>query len=673
MLAGEGVNSDPSLSYYTNNNQHDQDMEIDKHITSSNHYNVISKYIVDGKTSSSCLRYISGFVRVTLLQGYIAINGYSLLIGESISIKCPPWTPASVLELSPRNRMTENKKEKLSKKLKRINSIISETVDDESLQALLSDQKIIESLFINMNDASGTSTSSSTSTPTVVMYHGIPVEEQEWMVAAEDLTKYNIQFDRMKQRNSNGCFDCSCVCVGSGLIGDMMSMQQSSLDITVIPITWGNTAISLYDNVKSGVESYMSDMSALEESDIATPIVDKDTFPSHLGQKYMLCGAKGVGKSTAVRYIINTLLSQGDHISNSNGIGNGNGNGVAVTNPIKTIAVLDCDAGQPEFNVPGTLSLNLISVPVTSPPHLHIQDYPPVECYFLGELTTKFTPERFSAALKLLYQKYEEIRVSTWNTAMKYQKQQKNNTGGGGINSIPVSQSLNKFDLLNTETSYIEELPPIPCDGVLPLLINCDGNIRFMGNEILSAVINVCQPTDVLHISTDKDRVIPAIHHSEEMFNHYHAEQQSYRQAQERILVLEEQLEQGHTVEVEESEADWGISMSVTVDTSLSAAAAYETLTKHQNAIAKAKALANGTSNTPKKKKKNSSIQNQNQNQSQHTQLLKKQIEDLQNNISRISNTAIYPYNIYSLQPGRMTPSRIAAADLRNLRYVYII
>ena len=48
-------------------------------------------------------------------------------------------------------------------------------------------------------------------------------------------------------------------------------------------------------------------------------------------------------------------------------------------------------------------------------------------------------------------------------------------------------------------------------DDPLPLVVNTDGAVRFMGAEILTAVVEIASPTHVLHISTEKDRDLPAI------------------------------------------------------------------------------------------------------------------------------------------------------------------
>lgn len=66
--------------------------------------------------------------------------------------------------------------------------------------------------------------------------------------------------------------------------------------------------------------------------------------------KVFLCGGKGVGKSTFLRYAINRLLMK-----------------------YKEVRVVDLDPGQPEFTVPGCVSFHTITEPVFGPNYTHIK------------------------------------------------------------------------------------------------------------------------------------------------------------------------------------------------------------------------------------------------------------------------------------------------------------
>ncbi len=106
-----------------------------------------------------------------------------------------------------------------------------------------------------------------------------------------------------------------------------------------------------------------------------------------------ICGAKGVGKSTFLRYATNRILS---------------GN-------TPKVAILDADVGQPEMSQPGMVTLTLLSDPLLTPPHYRSMAssdvYPRWErqfCYFFGSVTSKMDPHRYMQLLKRLIQHYED-------------------------------------------------------------------------------------------------------------------------------------------------------------------------------------------------------------------------------------------------------------------------
>eukprot|EP00554_Chaetoceros_debilis_P001930 CAMPEP_0194096396 /NCGR_PEP_ID=MMETSP0149-20130528/57322_1 /TAXON_ID=122233 /ORGANISM="Chaetoceros debilis, Strain MM31A-1" /LENGTH=855 /DNA_ID=CAMNT_0038782367 /DNA_START=41 /DNA_END=2606 /DNA_ORIENTATION=+ len=168
----------------------------------------------------------------------------------------------------------------------------------------------------------------------------------------------------------------------------------------------------------------------------------------------LVCGAKGVGKSTYVRYLVNRYLSD---------------------NPLKQVAVLDCDLGQPELSPPGMLTLTMLKEPLLSPPHVHMvckgesegfdndgdnlfcgvaQQH--VNAYFYGGTTSKINPMAYVSSIKKLVQEYKKI-------------------------CQPTPQSKG-------------ESPTIP------LIVNTDGYVKGMGFEILSSLINIVNPRHIAQI-----------------------------------------------------------------------------------------------------------------------------------------------------------------------------
>lgn len=96
----------------------------------------------------------------------------------------------------------------------------------------------------------------------------------------------------------------------------------------------------------------------------------------------MVCGAKGVGKSTFVRLAVNTLLRR-----------------------VPEVALLDADCGQPEVTPPGLVSLSLLRAPLLGPPaaRLGLSTAPrPVDARFIGDVSPKSDPQGYAAAVEAL-------------------------------------------------------------------------------------------------------------------------------------------------------------------------------------------------------------------------------------------------------------------------------
>ncbi|ORX92775.1 hypothetical protein K493DRAFT_338632 [Basidiobolus meristosporus CBS 931.73] len=97
----------------------------------------------------------------------------------------------------------------------------------------------------------------------------------------------------------------------------------------------------------------------------------------------VVCGTKGVGKSTFTRFLSNSLL-----------------------NEYKDIAYLECDIGQSEFTPNGLVSLNLVSNPVFGPPFTHLQK--PYRSYFIGNTTPRDDPGYYMACIRELVNVYRQ-------------------------------------------------------------------------------------------------------------------------------------------------------------------------------------------------------------------------------------------------------------------------
>jgi polynucleotide 5'-hydroxyl-kinase GRC3/NOL9 len=189
--------------------------------------------------------------------------------------------------------------------------------------------------------------------------------------------------------------------------------SQDDVRPTMIPESW-----------KSAMDCVVQDVSSKEDKKQARVVV---------------CGAKHVGKSTCIRYAVHRLLSHS----------------------VKTVALLDCDMGQPEMSPPGMLTLTLVDTPLLSPPHHHmvIGETSLVakqheDAYFYGHTTSKADPSLFLQCISKLLQSY----------------------------------------VLLVEERYGGD------ESQLPLLVNTDGWVKGMGFEVLTATLDTICPNHVIQL-----------------------------------------------------------------------------------------------------------------------------------------------------------------------------
>jgi polynucleotide 5'-hydroxyl-kinase GRC3/NOL9 len=350
------------------------------------------------KINAACTRYASGNCNITLLKGTANINGYSLTLGTRTKLNNPIWIPAARLHLNGPSKKTQVKMINLLKKL--------ECFDK----------------FSNYFDINSTEPSSVSNCVCALLIEGIPYEQQEWLVAAEDQTKY-----LPIEPNSSIYISAKTAVISTSAL-----LLKKGIDSIHLSPTWASGAEGCVDNIS------------------------EQTSP-----RVIVCGAKGVGKSTCLRYTINRLLSK-----------------------VGVVCLIDCDIGQPEIGPPGLASLHIIRSPLLSPPHLNMQHSH--VSFFLGDLTTKNEPDIFFQILRELNKKYEELRDEYL-------------ISGDNSNNKDLS---NIYDVLFNSNSS-------SCP--LPLVVNTDGFIRYIGVEILTAIVDIFNPTNVLHISTEKDKNLSAI------------------------------------------------------------------------------------------------------------------------------------------------------------------
>jgi mRNA cleavage and polyadenylation factor CLP1 P-loop len=382
---------------------------------------------------------VSGFCFLSLLKGQVSINGHNLKTGVRTEVINPSWQPAAmvVAECSPNTSS--------SKKASFMSSIES-TLESAGLSAK---ENLPQPEFLKwLNDSD-----------CLVLLEGIPIDSQEWLLAAEDQSLFqeysspsnlahgkkvvsNIDGYRPKYwwTDVHGPGKENIFGVVSAIIGEPFSVTRK-------------TDIELLEYMPSWISSVDEMISDSSQSECAA-------------SRTVICGAKGVGKSTCLRYTVNRLLSMTD-----------------------AVAVIDCDLGQPEFTVPGMLSLHIVTGPILSPTHMHLTE--PLLSYFIGDLTSRNEPEHFARALYALMAKYTTLQDKALKEELNKRKE-KEEKGG------------NSFSLLSEKKVKLKMTP-------LPLVVNTDGSVRYMGAEVLIAVMKLVNPTHVLHISSEKDRDLPAL------------------------------------------------------------------------------------------------------------------------------------------------------------------
>jgi polynucleotide 5'-hydroxyl-kinase GRC3/NOL9 len=99
-------------------------------------------------------------------------------------------------------------------------------------------------------------------------------------------------------------------------------------------------------------------------------------------QKIVVCGGKGVGKSTFCRYLVNRLLAK-----------------------FGTVAFLDTDLGQCELTPSGLVALHALTTPLLGPGFSHMKN--PIRSFFIGNANPGNDPLYYMKAVKSLLRLYE--------------------------------------------------------------------------------------------------------------------------------------------------------------------------------------------------------------------------------------------------------------------------
>jgi polynucleotide 5'-kinase involved in rRNA processing len=440
--------------------------------------------------------FISGFAVVQVLKGSIAINGYKMdEHSRTRSVHCPVWQPALPLTYEQQNDNFVRT---------RAESGVSKDKHPTALASFLTREANVVVCNDRCTHPGGNRPSYKADLfsefPVILAIQGIPVGGQEWLVETEDQSAYTRATSNSSVRRSNIIVQTApnmifeqtdVVKVGSAMIGNYIGVTQNRVDCTTLPASWHTAA-----------ELVCSAYRRAGEHNI----------------KAVLCGAKGVGKSTCLRYTANRLLSATESyfepaaiVRESNTVQRQSGTELSKYTSVPAICVLDCDLGQPELSVPGSVSLHIVTSngagPFLSAPHLNL--HTPDTSYFLGDVTSKNEPALVLQYVQRLLTRYEEIVKE----ARAWQEQQRRTAtkkfvGKNSFNALALEESSDSdgddhHQKQSEKGSAGRDLPPL-----IPLLVNLDGYVKNMGAEVLEGIVSMVQPTHALHICGDRDRAL---------------------------------------------------------------------------------------------------------------------------------------------------------------------
>lgn len=171
---------------------------------------------------------------------------------------------------------------------------------------------------------------------------------------------------------------------------------------------------------------------------------DWDTIPINKKSRVFAIGGQGVGKSTCIRYLINSNLSR--HTK---------------------FLLIDLDIGQPELFLPQTVSATLVTDAILGPGFL--QNVKPLKSIYYGDLNVLLSPIKYLQSILALH-----------------------------------AYCMGRKELSN-----------------IPWVVNTMGYTRGLGYEIISSILRIFNPTDLIQIQSRsyRDNFYPVL--TDDIVNHY--------------------------------------------------------------------------------------------------------------------------------------------------------
>ena len=142
------------------------------------------------------------------------------------------------------------------------------------------------------------------------------------------------------------------------------------------------------------------------------------------------------------------------------------------------------------IQVSGLVSIHAITEPILVPSHLNLKQ--PELSFFIGDLTTKNEPTLVLRAITKLF--------------LHFEKRQKE------ARSSDNKNSNNLFSALLSEEENDS------C-GSIPLIVNTDGFVRYLGAEMLVNIVKAIVPTHIIHVSAKENDIVELDHAVESFRN----------------------------------------------------------------------------------------------------------------------------------------------------------
>lgn len=346
----------------------------------------------------------AGMALFRVFQGHVEVLGFQPALGTYYSLYSPKWSSLMVIEgRTNANTRSETTKQLLdaayqapfrdvNKKLLALTepSVATVATTSSTQQAIeMDDEHAADALAQEMAE----------DFPIVLIFRAIPV-------TFGNVTCF---FENNRPAEKDANTTTTVVLPGFKMIiakEDQMELQAATLgcDDSVVPV---NPAELQYHDWKSPgrvlselthVDSFRTIQITRHWKRTGDAIEASLLTPGgNLRQSIVVCGAKGVGKSTFCRYLVNRLLSH-----------------------YGMVAFLDTDLGQSELTPPGLVSLHALVAPVLGPGFTHMKM--PLRSFFCGGTNPGNDPLYYMQAVKSLLRLYEAKWGSKGSDSTRNQK-----------------------------------------------------------------------------------------------------------------------------------------------------------------------------------------------------------------------------------------------------------